>query len=335
MLREGLGMREGQVIADLRVIYAMYDLQAVITALESENLTLALTKLESYAKTISNSDLERWAKAERTGYSNEIIENVPDYRLARVTWLDENNCEVIVPNPGSEENRKMIDFFWFFGGVQKIEDDSEFIYFFPLPEALKKLSIFFSQIAGSHIRLKNAIYTPQFIRSMLKSIRSEAILKLQEALSTTSSFDTPVPDLSWILDSDLRDILESRWKEATTTFNANAPLATVILLGSILEGLLLSKIKQNPRIANIASTAPKDRAGSVLPFSDWKLTSMIDVAFEVQWISKGLNDFAHILRDYRNLVHPNHQQQWSYAPDNTLCRFSWTVVKESMTELSL
>ncbi len=322
----------------------MYDFDTVKTALETEDLTLALTKLESYGKANSNPDLERWANAERNGYFHGIMSDVPNYRDVRVSWWDENDCEIIVPDPGSEEFRKMIYFFPIFHGVKDIEENIEFFNCFPSAEVLKILNTVFSQIAGSHIRLKSVKYAPQFIRSMLKSIRSEALFKLQEALHIDKSgvipiisisLDTSVPDLSWILDSELREILENRWKEANATLSANAPLATIILLGSIIEGLLLVKIKQNPRIANLASVAPKDRRTAlVLSFSEWTLAQMIDVGFELNWITKPLKDFSHILRDYRNLVHPNHQQEEGYHPERFSCDTSFSIVKEAIAQIS-
>ncbi len=79
----------------------------------------------------------------------------------------------------------------------------------------------------------------------------------------------------------LLPILEARFAEASRCIQANAPLATIFLCGSILEGLLLGLACANPQQFNQAPNSPKDKAGNVKPFQEWSLAQFIDVACEI------------------------------------------------------
>lgn len=60
-----------------------------------------------------------------------------------------------------------------------------------------------------------------------------------------------------------------------------AYLATVLLLGSILEGVLMAVIRCHPEEANRSPRSPK-AGGRVKPFRDWSPHECIEVACERQ-----------------------------------------------------
>lgn len=113
--------------------------------------------------------------------------------------------------------------------------------------------------------------------------------------------------------------LRSRLDEAHTCWSAGASTAAIIMLGSLLEGVLYDLLRTR-------------REG------DEKLTDnlkqLIDLAVEKGWIARDVADFAHVLRDYRNLVHPKKQEADSNNPDQDTVRVSWNVVVAALNDLA-
>ena len=145
----------------------------------------------------------------------------------------------------------------------------------------------------------------------------------------------PMPDfLLVVIERDLAKILRDRWQETHKTFRAGAYLSTIIMLGSILEGMLLAKVKANPKAANTITSSPKNSSGKVLPFKDWTLDDLIRVSHDCSWLEKDVRDFSSILRGYRNLVHPNQQLIEGVKPTVNTCRISWEVVRAAFNDLA-
>jgi hypothetical protein len=157
--------------------------------------------------------------------------------------------------------------------------------------------------------------------------------QFKPARSNNTTFPAPA-FASLVAEEELARILEARWNEAHSTLKAGAYLSTIILLGSILEGLLLAKIKANPRDANVSASSPKNSTGKVLHFKDWTLDDLIRVCHECDWLDEDVRDFSSTLRGYRNLVHPNHQLTEGIYPSESTCRISWEVVNAAIIHIS-
>jgi hypothetical protein len=144
----------------------------------------------------------------------------------------------------------------------------------------------------------------------------------------------PIPNFSIIVDdSSLDEILKSRWKETVKCIESEAYLSGIIMMGSILEGILLSVIHQHPLKANQAKSSPKDKQGKVKKFEEWTLSDMIDVAHELEYIKGDVRQFSHALRDYRNMVHPWYQRAKGDSPDEDSCKICWQVVCAAVNDL--
>ena len=117
-------------------------------------------------------------------------------------------------------------------------------------------------------------------------------------------------------DSDLIVILTNRIEEVKKTLNTDAPLATIFLLGSTLEGIFLAVATKFPRDFNSAPCAPKDKDGKVKCFAQWTLNNFIEVAFSLGIIEDDVKKFSHSLRDFRNYIHPYEQNMRNFSPDN-------------------
>ena len=146
----------------------------------------------------------------------------------------------------------------------------------------------------------------------------------------------PPPDfLALDLEPGIGEILKARWVEAQRCVDAEAYLAGIIIMGSLLEALLLGTCQRKPAVANTCACAPKDsKTGKVKNFADWTLAEMIDVAHNVGWLGLDVKRFSHALRSFRNLVHPYEQMATSANPDEDTSRISWLVVQAAVNDLA-
>lgn len=134
----------------------------------------------------------------------------------------------------------------------------------------------------------------------------------------------PVPltaDLGEIVKDDKFGAqLKQRLDEAYACWQTGACTAAVIMLGSVLEGVLydvaVSRHTEGP--------PPKDI-----------LHSLINLAESKGWIAKDVTDYAHVLRDHRNLVHPKKQLVDDYQPEDDTVRIAWNVVVAALNDLAV
>ena len=115
---------------------------------------------------------------------------------------------------------------------------------------------------------------------------------------------------------DLKPILMSRIEEIQKCLERGTPLAAILLAGSVLEGLLLGMASSKPAIFNKASASPKDSEGKVKHFQNWGLSDFINVSNEVGVIDNDVKEFSHVLRNFRNYIHPHKQMNSKFTPDN-------------------
>lgn len=128
--------------------------------------------------------------------------------------------------------------------------------------------------------------------------------------------------------------LQKRWKEAQQTKEANALLASLTMLGSILEGLLYASFAQDMKSCMTAKSAPRDKnKKATRPLEDWKLQEMINVAVEIGLVSKAVSKHSHELRDSRNLIHPYKQFSENFEVDEALVKISFEVVNTVLDSL--
>lgn len=132
----------------------------------------------------------------------------------------------------------------------------------------------------------------------------------------------------------LLPVLQGRFEEAKRCLQADAPLATIFLCGSVLEGLLLGVACTNPQQFNQAPNSPKDKAGKVKPLPEWTLAQFIDVACELGHLKLDVKKFSHALRDFRNYIHPYQQLSSRFAPDRHTAQICLQVLKAGIASLS-
>ena len=114
--------------------------------------------------------------------------------------------------------------------------------------------------------------------------------------------------------------LQSRLDEAYRCWQTGAPTAAIIMLGSVLEGVLYDVAV----CQHVSGKAPTDH-----------LESLINLARDNRWIAKDVVDYAHVLRDHRNLVHPKKQWTQAYSPEDDTVVIAWQVVVAALNDLAV
>ena len=135
------------------------------------------------------------------------------------------------------------------------------------------------------------------------------------------------------LEEEILTLLESRLNEVKMCINASAPLATIFMCGSILEGMLLGMAMKNPMKFNQALSTPKKNDGKPKEFNNWNLSEFISVAHELQLIGKDVNEFSNALRNFRNYIHPHCQLKQNFKPDMHTATISFQVLKAAIADL--
>lgn len=135
------------------------------------------------------------------------------------------------------------------------------------------------------------------------------------------------------IDEVLKPVLEARMTEMKSCFKAKAYLSVIILAGSMLEGILLSIANQKMRAFNQAPVAPKNKEGKVKAFYEWSLNDLINVAHEIGILKKDVAKFSHVLRDFRNYIHPYQQMSERFFPDENTAKICMQVMKGALVQI--
>jgi hypothetical protein len=121
-------------------------------------------------------------------------------------------------------------------------------------------------------------------------------------------------DLSFVVNSELRDILERDIAELNIArFQGLDKTAKtcMVLCGSIAEALLLEKLTQNLSGAIAVATAlpPDKRPKNPNNLENWDLNEMVNVAVSLtpSLLPDDATTGAHQLRKWRNLIHPGRE----------------------------
>jgi hypothetical protein len=133
------------------------------------------------------------------------------------------------------------------------------------------------------------------------------------------------------LGGDIEIVLMQRLSEISAILTT-APLAAVVLIGSTLEGVLLDVAFKNATEFVGASAAPT-KDGTVRPLPEWRLNDLINVAFELSYVTKNVKDFSQVVRGFRNYIHPRAQARAGFNPDAHTARICFQVLRAALNEI--
>lgn len=178
--------------------------------------------------------------------------------------------------------------------------------------------------------------TPQYkkvkeIIARLTGVQPDDPVLAEQRLLQQQYRNTPIRKLP--IEPNLLPVLDDRLREAEHCMTS-APLATIFMCGSILEGILLGIALQNLKDFNQAPNSPKDKDNKVKQFREWSLAQFIDVAYELGLLSLNVKKFSHELRDFRNYIHPCQQLASKFTPNKQTAQLSMQVLNAAIADLS-
>jgi len=133
------------------------------------------------------------------------------------------------------------------------------------------------------------------------------------------------------LEPDIKSVIKQRIDEISSIINI-APLASIFLIASTLEGILLDVAGKHTADFIQSKAAPKVD-GKATNIMTWKLNDLINVAFELGYLTRNIKDFSHSLREFRNYIHPRQQAMQKFNPNSDTSKICFQVLKAAITEL--
>jgi hypothetical protein len=180
------------------------------------------------------------------------------------------------------------------------------------------------------IRANDIITFKRHDRVIVDGQKKVSFLNEDEFLRRT--FDVNIDLLG--LNPSVNEILKARLKEVESCVKNEAPVSSVIMIGSILEGILLGVASSYPKQFNQAKCAPKEKDGTIRKFPDWTLNNFIDVAAEIGFLKQDVKKFSHVVRDFRNYIHPYSQMASQFSPDKQTAMICFQVLKAAICQIS-
>ena len=181
------------------------------------------------------------------------------------------------------------------------------------------------------IRKALAKYGAFYFRGKIVPLNGESCVLTEEEQTFLSV------DFSNVLfaseEQSYNDAINQRLDEIRKGMSNEMPLSVVFMVGSTLEGILMTLAQQHPQEFNTTAQSPK-RNGNVLPFSEWTLTNLIDVAHALGYLREDVKKFAVALRDFRNYIHPREQALAGFNPDAHTARICMNVLMATIDNLN-
>ena len=143
-----------------------------------------------------------------------------------------------------------------------------------------------------------------------------------------------VPDIQKLpLEFAVSEIVQDRLKEARACLSVGAHLAVIFQCGSVLEAVLLGAAQKEPEKFNRSKISPI-RDGKVKAFHEWSLAEFINVAHDIGLLKLDVQKFSHVLRDFRNYIHPYQQMVSGFSPDEHTANVCFQVLKAALADVS-
>ncbi|MBM3157303.1 MAG: hypothetical protein FJ004_08485 [Chloroflexi bacterium] len=144
----------------------------------------------------------------------------------------------------------------------------------------------------------------------LMRVESEAEkFQSQMEQTDTKSARTLLPsvDFSFISNNALRALIQKDYEEVKRTYQAGAFKSTIVLCGAILEAALVDALMLEGDKAKFdyyqKYLQNKKEQAEAPEIEKWELYRLVDIAYHRGIVKADVKRLAHIVRDYRNLVH--------------------------------
>jgi hypothetical protein len=135
------------------------------------------------------------------------------------------------------------------------------------------------------------------------------------------------------LEPRLKEVLKYRFEEMLACMKNNIPFSAILMIGSILEGILISVASQHSSQFKETLQGYKKSKNS-LPFNSWSLADLIDVSYKLGYLSENVKKFSDVLRDFRNYIHPKKQVKAKFQPNMHTAKICEQVLYAAISDLS-
>ena len=130
-------------------------------------------------------------------------------------------------------------------------------------------------------------------------------------------------------------ILSDRIVEIDRNISIGNSLSSIILIGSVMEGILLGMAQKHPDKFNKSKSAPMNKNSTIVKkFNEWTLSDFINSAYELDIIKEDIKKFSHVVREYRNYIHPYQQLCSQFNPDKHTASICFQVLKAMAKQFS-
>lgn len=149
-------------------------------------------------------------------------------------------------------------------------------------------------------------------------------------------------DLSFVTDVPLREVLERNAKELGDVLAVEAWTAAIVLAGSIAEGILIFALTARQAAAVAAAAIvegdrrrnPRNSRNGA-DVGRWKFWFLVEVADEMNLIDGTRKRMVHdVLREFRNMIHPQVQVSENLTPDPLAARSSVLFLESLVAEVA-
>jgi tetratricopeptide (TPR) repeat protein len=136
-----------------------------------------------------------------------------------------------------------------------------------------------------------------------------------------------IKQISNIKNTEYADIISNDVNECVNSIIINNQKSAIVMAGSIIEALLLNYYIEHG-VTNI--TLPGKQPKKV---SECKLQEMIDYAQSIGILSNRNFHMAHVLRDFRNYIHPDKVLREKYIPNQQEVDTIWNLFKQIINDI--
>jgi hypothetical protein len=168
---------------------------------------------------------------------------------------------------------------------------------------------------------------------LVKKVSQLKINSLRNSKEIENENPVPIELVGLNFDNIILNTLQSRIGEIIKGIKAKAPLSVIFLTGSTLEGILLGMAKKYPKTFNETKCSPKQEGGKVKILSQWTLNDFINSAYEIGLINEDLKKFSHVMRDFRNYIHPFEQINSGFNPTMDTAKVCWQVLQMAVVQI--
>lgn len=174
------------------------------------------------------------------------------------------------------------------------------------------------------------------IKNLIYEKTEEEVCAISDAISVESLENIGYTDefcrkLFLIHDNEMRDILQRDLRECAIAVVAGQDKAATIMCGSIIEALLILKIKERGISKYDVSAVSKGKTNH--PVSEMSLNELLYIADIENILDKKGYHLGHYIRDYRNVVHPAKEIRMSEEVNHENVITMWAVLKRLVSDL--